>query len=325
MPNIFLFKGENTFLLDAEKQRWLREFATKHGPENLTRLEATGLTFREFLDEISAAPFIAEKRLVLVIGVPRFSKDEMKRMPEAMHPQTVVAFFDAKPDKRLGGLKELERIATVKNFAVPKNAEVRVWVFTHAKSLGTEISNDGVELLLSIVGTDQVFLANELKKLALRAAGRGITVEDVQELAVPSGEQEVFALMNLLAAGKSAEALKFTKELLRSGESPQALWGMLLWMLENLSIVRAASMEGVRNPAKIAQMGVPFPSVRTLLPLCDRIDDASFDRFLHRTIDADIALKTGGYRATAEAPEELVALIDRYVLDACELGQGVRS
>lgn len=325
MSNIFLFTGVHAYALDQEKRRWIREFQTKHGPENLTLLEAAGLSFREFLDEISAAPFIAEKRLVLVVGVPHFSKDEMKRMPEVMHPQTVIAFFDPKPDKRLGGLKELERIATVKNFAVPKEAEVLAWAYTHAKALGTEISNDAAKLLLSIVGTDQTFLAHELQKLALRAAGRGITAQDVQELAVPSGEEEVFTLMNVLASGKSAEALKFTKELLRSGESPQALWGMLLWMLENLSIVRAASMEGVRNPAKIAQMGVPFQSVRTLLPLCDRIDDTSFDRFLNRTIDADIALKTGGYRATAEAPEELVALIDRYVLEACELGQGVRS
>ncbi len=320
MSTIFLFTGENGYALSQEKQRWLREFATKHGPENLTRLEAAGLTFREFLDEISAAPFIAEKRLVLVAGVPRFSKEEMKRIPDVMHEQTVLAFFDAKPDKRLGGLKELERVATKKNFMVLKGAEVRAWVLTFTKSLGTEISKDAAQLLLTVVGIDQAFLATELQKLTLRASGRGITADDVRELAVPSGEQEVWALMNMLASGKTAEALAFTEEQLRSGKSPQALWGMLLWTLENISVVRAAVMEGIRNPAKIAQAGVPFPSVRTLRSLCERINDEDLRTLLDRTIEADIALKTGGYRATAEAPEELVALIDRYVLEASELG-----
>lgn len=321
MSQIFYFTGENTYTLSQEKRRWADEFRKKHGPENFISLDGLHLSFRSFLDEIAAAPFIAEKRLIAVDGTPKFSKEETLSIPDHLHASCLLLICDSKPDKRLSSVKELQKIATVKEFPLLDRRRLEAWVDQHARSLGSSIEMDARSHLIEVVGEEQEMLASEMDKLALAATGRGITKADVEMLAVPSGEQEVFGLTNLLAAGKKKEALAYAHDLLARGTTPQSLWAILLWMLDNLTLVSAAVAEGERNPAKIATLGVPFPSVRTLLPLASNIDRAALGSFVAQIIEDDIALKTGGYKATVEAPEELIALIDRFVLRCGSLGR----
>ncbi|OGJ55932.1 DNA polymerase III subunit delta [Candidatus Peribacteria bacterium RIFCSPHIGHO2_02_FULL_52_16] len=320
MAQLFLFTGENEFALQAEKRRWIKEFAEKHRSENLSRLEDVGLKFRDFLDEISVAPFIAEKRLVLISGVPVFSREEMQAIDKHAHEACVIAFFDSHPDKRLSGVKELLKIANVKEFTVLTGKTLHLWVASVLNELGASITDDAKQKLLELVGEDQMLLAEELKKLSLYANKRSIEAADVELLVLPSDEKEVWTMTNLLAAGKTKEALAFVHGQLALGTSPHSLWPILLWMLENLVIVTSSVREAKQtNPAKIAQYGVPFPSARTLLPLAQKVDPKKLRVFLQTTVAADMDLKTGGYRATAEAPEELIALIDRFIVQCGRL------
>src|SRR3989344_7833484 len=152
MSQIFFFTGENTYALSQEKNRWARECRTKHGPENYSRLDPTGLTFRMFLDEIAAAPFIAEKRLIVVEGTPKFSKEEAVLIPDHLHPSCVLLIADPKPDKRLSAVKELQKIATVKQFPLLDARALAGWIDAEAKHLGTTIEVDARSLLVDIVG-----------------------------------------------------------------------------------------------------------------------------------------------------------------------------
>ena len=320
MAQLYLFTGENEYALQAEKKRWMTEFAEKHRPENLVRLEGQGLKFRDFLDEISVAPFIAEKRLVLINGVPVFSREEVQAIGKHAHDACVIVVVDGKPDKRLSGVKELLKIANVKEFQLLTGKMLHMWMAGILKELGASISEEATLKLLEMVGEDQMLLAEELKKLSLYATGRKIEARDVDLLVLPSGEKEVWTMTNLLAAGKTKEALQFVHGQLALGTSPHSLWPILLWMLENLVIVTSSVREANQtNPAKIAQYGVPFPSARSLLPLAQKVDPKKLRAFLQTTVAADMDLKTGGYRATAEAPEELVALIDRFIVQCGKL------
>ncbi len=294
--------------------RWIREFSEKHGQENLVRLEATGLTFRAFLDEVSVAPFIAEKRLVFVAGIPRFSKEEVQSLTHHMHPACIAVFMDPKPDKRLSGWKELQKLATAKDFPRIRGKALDAWITEELQTLGATMSPSAQSELLASVGEDQDLLRSELRKLAVFAGTRTIEQSDIRLLVIPSGDQEIWMLLNLIAAGKEKQAVRVAQTLMDRGTAPMQLWGMLLWMLENIGTTTAAVSEKQTNPQKIAQMGVPFGSVRTLLPLAQRISPQKLRSFLDQIIRDDIDLKTGGYRATAEAPEEIEALIDRLIL-----------
>ncbi|MEN9560894.1 MAG: hypothetical protein RIQ56_167, partial [Candidatus Parcubacteria bacterium] len=145
---------------------------------------------------------------------------------------------------------------------------------------------------------------------------------DIKNLVVPSGEQEVWHLLQLLSSGRTHDALRYARGLLEHGEDPFSLWNMLLWMLRNLVAVTSAVREGNRNPAKIASLHhVPFPTAKTLLSFSEKLSLDRLRSLVNAAVDADIGLKTGALRATSESPEELVALIDRFVLGACQLAK----
>lgn len=315
MGQLFYFTGENGFLLREERRQWRERFALKHGAENMLSLDAASVDFRTLIDEVGAAPFIAEKRLVVIDGTPKFTKQEVEALAGHIHPDCILLICDPKPDKRLGGAKALLKAATMKEFPPLEDRALLQWMPQYAKQQGASIDEPAARLLLRTVGGNQEMLAREIEKLAAARAGSAIAASDVELLAVPSGEQEVWQLTNDLSRGDVDAALRYARTLLGQGEDPFSLWSILLWMLRSLVAVAAASAVGERNPAKIASaMGVPFPTARTLLPLASSLGLSRVRGLLDWAVEADIDLKTGGYRATGEAPEELLALIDQFIV-----------
>lgn len=320
MAPLQIFTGEGRFGLREERCLWKERFREKHGDQNLSVLDGQKLTYRQLLDEISAAPFLGEKRLVIVDGFPRLEKEQAEALSAELHPDCVLLLCDPKPDKRLGGVKVLLKVAAVKEFPPLKGSALRTWMKTHASQTGSSIDDMAAAALITTAGEDQDMLAQEIAKLSL-AAGKGpITAELVSHLAVPSGEQEIWHLSSLIASGDSAGAIRYGRTLLEQGEDPFSLWSIMLWQLRMLAAVHASVRDGERNPAKIASSAsVPFPTARTLLPLADAASTSALSNVHAWAVDADIDLKTGVLRSTAEAPQELLALIDTLILRLASL------
>jgi len=318
--SLYYFTGGNAYAVREEKRKWLRQFEEKHGTENLLVLQAADVTYRTLLDEVSVAPFIAEKRLLFVDGTPSLAKEEVERLLGTIHPHCILVIADAAPDKRLAAVKALLKAAEVKEFPLLTGRALLQWMARFAQSHETSFAAGAAEELVSVVGENQDALAQEIAKLAHFAGRRSITARDIETLSVPSGEQEVWKLTNLLGEGKGEEALRYARTLLDHGEDPFSLWNILLWMLRTLVTVTAAVQAGERNPARIASTyKVPFPSARNLLRLAQSVPLSSVQSLLLWATDAEKALKTGGLKATKEAPEELLAVVDAFILRTARL------
>lgn len=317
MKQVFLFTGENGYLLGQEKRRWTQEFSQKYGPENLVRLEGGKLSLRLLLDEVGVAPFLSERRLVVVEGVPKFTKEELEILFNALHPQVILLFADPKPDKRFAGIKELLKAAEVKQFAVLKGKAVPQWVEHRAKELGCPIEPQATNLLLEYSGADQELLDRELTKLSVYAHGRMITRNDVHALSIPTDEGIGWRITDLLYAGQREEAAAYARRSIAAGAEGQAIWALLLSSLRNVVLVAAHIQDGVKNSGVIAsQTGIHPFAVASTMKYASRIDCERLRAFVEEVASADIALKTGEHRATGEAPEELQCLIDRFLLRA---------
>lgn len=317
---MYFFTGENGFAVREERRKWKEQFVEKHGAENCSSLDGKGLRVRDILDEISTAPFIAPKRLVIINGVPKLTKEDMDVLMEAQHPDCILLFVDPTPDKRLGGVKVLLKIATLKECPPLRGRQLTEWLNRMAAAENTSLTPDAADELVRIVGEDQEMLFQEIRKASSYAVGRSITKKDIQALAVPSGDQEIWHLTNLICQGNRSEALLFAQALLARGEDPYGLWSILLWMLRGIVCVTSAVSEGQRNPATIASsFSLPFPTVKNVLGLAGKVKVAALEDTVRWAAGSDIDLKTGGYRATADAPQELVALIDMLIVRCTKL------
>lgn len=314
MEQLHLFSGENDYALRQELKRWKKSFAEKHGPENLVTFTTKEFSMPDLLDATATMPFIAERRLVVVEGIPKISKEELQSILSSMHPQVILVFVEPTPDKRLGVTKELLGSATQHAFPPLNIGELKAWIKKQSSDHKRKIDNDAIERLILIVGSDQQVVDTELKKLFLYST-EAISIDDVDALAVPSGSQVIWRLTDLLGSGKAEEALSFVRHSLDRGEDPYALWAILLNMLKNLTLVFAALQSGIRSDKDIAAAaGIHFFAVRGLRPLASSLSEEQLRTLVDFALTSDMALKTGGYRYTSERPEELTALLERTIL-----------
>ena len=294
-------------------------FREKHGSENLAEFDGKKTTYRELRDEVTVAPFIAEKRLIVVEGIPKGKKGDVESVVSDMHPDVVLLFtFNADIGKRAKFTvvqKELKGCAECKEFPVLTAQQLKQWIETFLADLGGSASEEARHLLLEMIGEDQQLLAQELRKIALFAHGRQIESEDVRKMVACSAEREVWKLMDFLGDGRTEDALQYVRELMDRGFSPQALWNTFLWMTSLLVQVVAYVEEGETNPWTIAgELRVNGSGVRAILPSARKMDRQFLQKILDQALTADRGLKTGVYKATNEAPQELLALIDRSIL-----------
>lgn len=311
MANLFLFTGENAYGVRQERGRWIEEFARKHGQENLLRLQGKEVTLRSLLDEVSVMPFLAERRLVVVDGVPRFEKEEVALLEPNLHLQTILLFVDPSPDKRLGGVKALLEVAEVKTFELLEGKSLQQWAMRLAASLGTSLEPSAYAALVAEVGEDQNFLEQEIMKLGAFAGSRSITKADVEHLTVPVLDGVVWKITDLLSAGKREDALRYARRILARGGDAYGVWAILLNMLRNVTAIASALQEG---PVDAKALGIHPFAARSLTPYARRAGVAKLKPFVGRVVEDDIALKTGGYRSTDEWPQEILALVDRFIM-----------
>ncbi|TSC57285.1 MAG: hypothetical protein Greene041662_1000, partial [Candidatus Peregrinibacteria bacterium Greene0416_62] len=102
------------------------------------------------------------------------------------------------------------------------------------------------------------------------------------------------------------------------GETTVGRWSMLLWIVAQLTAVSSAVQDGARSPQDIMKKaGVKFGTARSLYPVARRMDVARLRHVLRRFAEADMDLKTGGLRATADSPQEAEGILDVCLAELC--------
>ncbi|MDA1208446.1 MAG: DNA polymerase III subunit delta [bacterium] len=316
---IHFIVGPNRFCLVEERIRWTRTFIEKHGEENLLRIDAKKASFSDIESECTTAPFIAPKRLVVVEGMPRGKKGDIAHILKTMHQDTILLFVlesdIGKRAKLTVPSKELYELATIKECPSLNHAKQLQWITARFAANNARVIPSAVGLLLDSVGDDQALIAQEIDKISMYCTGKDVTDADIELLVATSAEREAWKLMDILGEGKPEVALQYVHTLLDKGFSPQALWSTYLWMLSVIIDIAAYVQGGETNPWNIAKEIRANPmGIKAMLPYAKQLDKAVLKRILDFAIDADKGIKTGKYRATAESPEELLALIDRSIL-----------
>jgi DNA polymerase-3 subunit delta len=160
-------------------------------------------------------------------------------------PFTILLFEVPKLDKRQRLYKILNDKALIVELTIGDQAAA--FVAQMAKELGAEIEPAAATLLAEITNREPALMRMELQKLSLYAQGRGrVTIADVKELVPNARKNTVWELADMIATRRRDHALQFLDNLLREGEEPVALVGVLAWMYRKLIEARdlPAGMRG---------------------------------------------------------------------------------
>jgi DNA polymerase-3 subunit delta len=338
MNNLFLFTGEETLLLHEQVRAWKESFKEKYeGDMNLITINGADAEVGEIIAQIEAMPFLADKRLIFIEGLPEAPKtrnadkvtkkdeerdEELKKLADYLGkiPETsVVVFVQPNPDKRKSLYKKIVQQSQVKEFAPLAGAALNQWVQNRMQKDKTIIDTGTAEYLISLTGQDLWRIDNELQKLSAYSEGKPISRSAIDHLVIPTIEANVFHLTDALGAKNHYKAIQNLHRSMAAGENLRQVFYMivrqfrlLLQVSGYLSNYPNTTSANIATSLKIH----PFVAKNTMGQI-KHFKVEELEKAYERLLEIDVALKTSHIRITVEDQDELAMAIERFILRFC--------
>jgi DNA polymerase III subunit delta len=214
----------------------------------VARIPGNAQGWQEVLKRAQTMPMLAPRQVIIVEDAETVeslgdkSREEivagLEKYLESPAPFTILLLEAAALDGRL----RFSKVLTEKALVVKLNiggASAALLAAEMAKELNVEIDREAAALLADILNGEPARMRIELEKLAAYVQGRGrIRSGDVEALVVAARKNTIWQLADMLAARRRNDALAFLDNLLREGEQPAGLIGVLGWMYRTLIIAR---------------------------------------------------------------------------------------
>ena len=310
-----VLEGSDPYLRDLCRDKIVESYVPEPMRDwALARISVRGGDWSEMFQRAETMPMLAPCQVVLIDGAETIQgrakdgdardaddddsggddprKDTLKAFADYLEkpaPFTVLVFEVPKLDHRQRLYKILAEHALIVELTLGNESAASL-AAQMAKDLGAEIDRPAATLLADILNSEPARIQLEIQKLASYVEGLGrITTADVEELVVAARKNTVWQLADMLATRRRDAALEFLDNLLREGEEPIGLVGVLAWMYRKL-------IEARDLPARSSG----FQAARTLGMRPDAAEAAV--RNAHRISKQDL---TNGLIALAEADNQL--------------------
>lgn len=333
---LFLFTGEETFLINEQVKAWKQAFLEKHGDLNLLHLDGSRIEVNELMSQVEALPFLGDKRLIFVDHIPPKAKPAGKKATKADEKQaeqseklmgalervpesSVVVFVQSKPDKRKKLYKKMVQVATIKSFDRLEGAALHSWISQQFKMRESSADYAVIQHLVSLVGQDLWRLSQEVEKLALYAEEGVVTAAMIDDLVVPSIEANIFHFTDALSARLPKKAMSHLHRSMAAGESLHQVFYMIirqfrLFLQTQGYLVQfpRANSSGVASALKIH----PFVA-KNVTRQVKFFNISELKEAYQALLKIDHQLKTSGIKVTAEDQSQLALAIEKFILKFC--------
>jgi len=298
--------GEDTFRSRKFLQEQIEEFKKKRDVSGLNVLLLDGKNEKaeKIFTEISAAPFLAERRMVVIKNILS-NKDEKtvtqiiqalndKKMPEI----NVVVFFQEEDVGKSKLVQELFSLLKKQQYVYEMNflseKEIKNWLITEIKKRGGKISPIAVENIIKVMQKDSWLLNSLIDQLVAYKAGEEITSDDVYLFVEEKNEDNIFALAEAVAYGDKSKAFKMIAQQRKNGAEDGFIFSMILRQFRILTQARDVLEKNPQAGAEVVAREInqkPFV-IKKIWNLLQK-DKNWFLRAYDLFLDMDLKIKTG--------------------------------
>jgi DNA polymerase III subunit delta len=321
-------------LLRDAHRRAVPPVALLHGPEPLLLddavravsaaifADASGGAFdREVLDgrETTAEtvarsamtlPFLASRRLIVVKHAEALSarnNDTLRAYLAAPSPSACLLLL-AEESLRADRARKADHWllqavppGSAIELTPPRGAALERALQQRARVDGLDVSDEAARLLVQFVGDDLGLLLGEAHKAALAGGpdNRRIGADEVGAVVGEHRLSDLFDLVRAVERGESGRAQVLLDHLLRAGEEPLRLLGLLCGELRTMWTVKEWARRGLPTAEIARRLRRPPAALDRMLARAEALDASDLAGRLRRCWQVELAIKTGG-RASAE-------------------------
>lgn len=282
--------GQNSYELRRKLASIKDDFIKKYGDSGVESIDGENVAVQELPSLLQGVTLFSPKRLVILRNVSKNKlvaeklQEFLKTIPDDMH----LVLVEEGIDKRTAFYKALKKETDFQEFAELDEMALAKWIEGAVKKEGGEISSNLTRLLIRYVGTDQLRLENEIKKLV--AYEPKITGQAIDELVEKNPEETMFQLLESALSGNTKRALEVLEGLETAHEDPFQAANMLIWQTHILALVAAAKEIPDTEIAKEFKIN-PFVVKKTRV-VARRMDKTKLRNVINRVASLDVTLKS---------------------------------
>lgn len=305
---ILFLHGADTYRSRQRLRDIVEKFRKDVDPQgyNITRLDGNDATCQAVISALSAAPFLARKRMVVLEKYTDMTlKDEeteslAEAAKAALESDTVFVVWEEELDaksKKDDVLKVVLSSKFVMEFASLDQQSVTSWMRGRLDAAGVTLDARAWAYVAMSVDDDVWLAASESDKLIAYAQGKGVaqlTADDVRKLVPNAVRDDVFALVDAVSQGRVSEALRRLHDQLKAGSHELEIVSLLLRQYRILQQVHDGLNEGL-PPESIARLYKIHPFVvKKMVPQLRKINASVIRRGYQRLTELDKELKGSG-------------------------------
>jgi DNA polymerase-3 subunit delta len=327
-PVVYILNGEDEFAISG----FLTTLQSKMGDAataemNTSRLDGRSLSIDALTNAVSAMPFLAARRLVIVTNpLTKLNSSTLREkflsLLERIPPTTALVLVEYRllteeRDRRFGKTHWLEGWAQragdralMRTFSPPRGESMIRWILERAKTLGGQFTPEAAEWLASQVGDEPRLLDQEiLKILTYVDFKRPVEPDDVEHLTPFSRQGDIFAMVDALANRRVRDAQTMLHRLLEEQEV-LSIFGMVVRQFRLLLLAREVLDKGGREADIVREIKIsPFVAGK-LVPQAHRFTQKTLEKIYRRLLEMDEAAKTSQTEADLSLDMLLVSLPD---------------
>lgn len=299
--------GEDTFRSRQYLGEQITKFKQARDPQgyNVVILDAQKIEPGRILTEIVSAPFLAEKRLVIVenilsISDKEFLEELIGRIKEKRIPDSnVVIFWQGEKFGKVKEIKELDAVLKKEKynqeFALLEGSALSAWIAAEIKKRNGKISNPAISYLAQNTAGDIWYLTSLLDQLTAYANGEEIGLSQVNLFLDEKVDDNAFNMVEAVVNGNKKQAYKLLEEQRRIGEDDFKIFGLIVWQFRTLLAMRSLfeSEDNITSDAMAKILGIHPFVVKKNMALVKRYTKKQLSNIYTQLLDVDFKAKTG--------------------------------
>ncbi len=313
---LYLFYGEEEFLIQEAVDLIIKKVVDPGASDfNFSTLYCRDTTVSDIVNIAQTLPFMSEKRLVIakeLEALKAADAGELVSYLASPSPSTclVMVSNQRKYDKK-SIISSVEAAGgAVTAFYQPYDSEVAAWISGWARSRGLSMQADAVQYIKQAIGNDLQKIHNELQKVEIYVEDRKeVSLADVRLVVGDFREYTSFDLVEAIGRKNGEKAFQILAKILREGEQPVSLLGMVAWNFRRLFKAKGMEAAGMEYGEIKKKMGIfAFQSAAFQEQMRRFTLDELRDAF-NVMLSTDSALKSSGV--------DNKLLLDRMILKLC--------
>ncbi len=303
---ILFLHGKDTFRSRQQLKRIKEKFKSDRDPQgiNVSTIVANSHEPSEILTEILSAPFLSEKRMVVIEKLltskhKELMKTVLDRINEDSIPQdTILVFWEGgELPKTKNGKALLERLKKEKFaqlFEELKGIKLGAWITQEIKERGGEISPEAVQYLATHIA-DTWQMSSIIDQLIAYSGEEQVTKKEAQVFAPEKVDDNIFNLVDAIVAGQTKKVFAMLQEQYRLGKDAGYILAMLIRQFRILLELRDLfDRDELGNSGAVAkELGLHPFVVKKTLPMVKRLSYEELRKAYEQLLEIDTKTKTG--------------------------------